>query len=436
MALSLGAMIGWSWVILTGKMILQAGSLGTLLAFLLGGFIIVVIGFLYAELAPALPFAGGEHIYTLRALGRQASFLCSWMVVLAYSSVVAFEAAALPTAIEYLFPQLFTDPPLWEVAGFPVKASHIIVGCGGAVIMTGINLLGIKVASSIQQFVTLFIMIAGVSFLLGSGINGEWEHTSPYFQNGLGGVLSVMMMVPFFMVGFDVIPQAAEEVNLPARRMGIILLISLISALAWYMLIALGVAVAMPREAILQAEVPVPDAAARVGGTWMGKLIMSAGVAGIITSWNAFLIGGSRAMYAMSHTAMLPRMFSRLSPRYNSPNRAILLIGLFSLFAPLFGKQAFSWIVNAGSFGLSIVYVLVAISFVVLRRKEPDLARPYRLRFPNLMGFGGILLALFLVSLYLPIGPSRLVPIEWGIVGVWMLLGYFLWGITKQEKEP
>lgn len=435
MALSLGAMIGWSWVILTGSMILKAGSLGTLLAFLLGGTIIVFIGFLYAELAPALPFAGGEHIYTLRALGRQASFVCSWMVVLAYSSVVAFEAAALPTALEYLFPQLFTDPALWQVAGYPVKASHIIVGCGGAVIMTGINLLGIKVASSFQRFVTFFIIIAGFCFLFGSGVNGAWTNASPYIQNGLEGILSVMMMVPFFMVGFDVIPQAAEEVNLPPRRMGIILLVSLVSALLWYMLIAFGVSLAMPREAILAASVPVPDAAARVGGEWMGKLIMSAGVAGIITSWNSFLIGGSRAMYAMSHTAMLPRIFSRLSTKYNSPNWAILLIGVLSLAAPLFGKQAFSWIVNAGSFGLSIVYVLVAISFVVLRKKEPELPRPYKLRFPNFLGIGGIILALFLMSLYLPIGPSQLVPIEWAIVGVWITLGYGLWGITQQDKE-
>ena len=122
LALSLGAMIGWSWVILTGRMILMAGSMGTLLAFLFGGLIVVFIGLLYAELAPAMPVVGGEHEYTLRALGRHASFFCTWMVILAYSSVVAFEAAALPTAIEYLYsPNYLRIPPCGTWRGIPLK---------------------------------------------------------------------------------------------------------------------------------------------------------------------------------------------------------------------------------------------------------------------------------------------------------------------------
>ena len=373
LSLSLGAMIGWSWVILTGKMIVTAGSLGCLIAFLLGGGIVVVIGLLYAELAPAMPVVGGEHEYTLRALGRGVSFFCTWMVVLAYASVVAFEAAALPTALEYLFPQWFVDDPLWQVAGYPVKGSHILVGCGGAVLITGLNLFGIKPAASFQGFVTVFIIIAGLLFMGGAGVNGQLSYAQPLFKNGIGGIFSVMMMVPFFMVGFDVIPQAAEEVNLPMRRMGVLLFFSLLGALVWYILIAVAVSFSLPRNSMISSEVPVPDAAGAVGGLWMGKLIMTAGVAGIITSWNSFLIGGSRAIYAMSHSSMLPASFGKLSQRYKSPNRAILLIGGLSLMAPLLGKQAFTWIVNAGSFGLSIVYICVACSYVVVEKKG---ARP------------------------------------------------------------
>ena len=258
------------------------------------------------------------------------------------------------------------------MAGYPVKASHIVVGCGGAVLITILNLFGIKPAASVQGFVTLFIVLAGLSFMGGASVNGSLANAQPPWVNGIGGIFSVMMMVPFFMVGFDVIPQAAEEVNLPMRRMGILLLVSLLGALIWYMLIALAVSVSLPSAEISTSVVPVPDAAAAVGGNWMGKLIMSAGVAGIITSWNSFLIGGSRAIYAMSQDKMLPSTFGKLSERYKSPNRAIILIGAFSLLAPLLGKQAFTWIVNAGSFGLAIVYVFVALSFVVLRKKEPQ----------------------------------------------------------------
>ena len=99
-ALSFGAMIGWSWVLLSANWVHDAGWLGAPLAFLIGGLAILFIGLLYAELASAMPKTGGEHIYVLRALGSKASFWCSWALLMAYATVCVFEAVALPTGIE------------------------------------------------------------------------------------------------------------------------------------------------------------------------------------------------------------------------------------------------------------------------------------------------------------------------------------------------
>ncbi|VAV90949.1 hypothetical protein MNBD_ALPHA05-2547, partial [hydrothermal vent metagenome] len=100
-SLGFGAMIGWGWVILAGLWISQAGVLGASLAFFLGSIAIIVIGLTYAELASALPFAGGEHAYTERAFGKTVSFICTWSIIFGYVSVVAFEAIALPVAVVY-----------------------------------------------------------------------------------------------------------------------------------------------------------------------------------------------------------------------------------------------------------------------------------------------------------------------------------------------
>jgi amino acid transporter len=102
LALAFGAIIGWSWVVLTGVWVEGAGSLGAVIGFLVGGLAVVLVGFTYAELAAAMPQVGGEHVYSLRALGRTASFVCTWAILLGYVSVVAFEAVALPTVAEYL----------------------------------------------------------------------------------------------------------------------------------------------------------------------------------------------------------------------------------------------------------------------------------------------------------------------------------------------
>jgi APA family basic amino acid/polyamine antiporter len=104
LALAFGAMIGWSWVVLAGDWILGAGSLGAAAAFVVGGVIMLLIGLVYAELAAALPFAGGEHVYSERALGPAASFVCTWSIILGYASVVAFETVAFPTVAGSLLP--------------------------------------------------------------------------------------------------------------------------------------------------------------------------------------------------------------------------------------------------------------------------------------------------------------------------------------------
>ena len=96
LALAFGAMIGWSWVALAGVWLESAGSLGAIMAFLIGGAVIAFIGLTYAELASAMPQVGGEHVYSLRALGPGASFVCTWAIIFGYVSVVAFEVVASP----------------------------------------------------------------------------------------------------------------------------------------------------------------------------------------------------------------------------------------------------------------------------------------------------------------------------------------------------
>ena len=99
-ALAFGAMIGWSWVALSGYWVHTAGSIGVVFAFAIGGLAIAVIGLTYSELVGALPRAGGEHVYTHRGLGARWSFFCTWALLGAYLFICLFESAALPTAIE------------------------------------------------------------------------------------------------------------------------------------------------------------------------------------------------------------------------------------------------------------------------------------------------------------------------------------------------
>ena len=422
LALSFGAMVGWSWVILSGLWIGNGGSLGAALGFILAGVPIMLIGLLYAELASAMPVAGGEHEYSLRALGRHGSFVCTWAIVFVYVSVCAFEAVALPSVMEYWFPH-YRAGYLWNLAGWDVFGSWVAVGAAGAVLVTFINYIGVKSSAVVQSTVILLVLVAGLMLISGALFAGTAENLEPLFSNGAVGVFAVAVMAPFMFVGFDVIPQAAQEIHLPARSIGRVLVGSIALALVWYCLVIVTVAALMPTGA-LQGKLLTADAATAAWGPAGGNLLVLGGVGGIITSWNAFLVGGSRAIYAMANHGMLPAWLGKLHPKYRTPSNAILAIGAFSVAAPLFGRVLLVWIVDAGSFAVVIAYILVAVSFLMLRKNKPDMERPFRLRHGRTIGWLALLGSVGLLILYLPGSPSALAwPVEWGLVLLWFVLG-------------
>jgi amino acid transporter len=427
-ALAFGAIIGWSWVLMTGVWVAQAGSLGAMIAFTVGGVAMILIGLTYAELASAMPQAGGEHVYSYRAFGAGVSFICTWALILAYVTVIAFEPVALGLAISYLEPA-FTTGVLWNFAGETVWLSWVFVGCTGAAALTWINIRGVLPAAFLQSAVTAIILLAGVFFVTGTLSAGDTANLAPHFNAGARGMFFVLMMVPMMFIGFDVIPQAAEEIDLPRRHIGLLLVVSVCLALGWYLLMILGVALTFDVSSLEGKAMPTADASSMAwGNAWAGKVIVLGGIAGIISSWNAFLVAGSRVLFAMARDGLLPAWLADLHPRYNTPYKAVLLIGMFSFLAPLFGRQILVWCINAGGFAVVIAFGIVAASFLILRRREPTMERPYRVRYGKVVGWLALLMSCLLLLVYLPGTPAALVwPYEWGILIGWSALGLVMW---------
>jgi len=429
LTLAFGAMIGWSWVALTGNWIAEAGSLGAISGFLVGGIAIIFVGLTYAELASAMPQAGGEHVYSYRALGYNASFICTWALLLGYVSVVTFEAVALPTVFDYLVPG-FSRGYLWTVAGWDVELTWVLLGVTAAVVMTSINIVGIRVAARMQMLVTALIVLAGITLIAGAAAAGDVGNMRPLFEDDAKGILGVLVIVPLMLVGFDVIPQTAEEVDVPFAVIGKVLVVSIFLAVAFYTLIIWGVSVGIGSEARNAASLPTADAAtALVGADWGGKVLIIGGIGGILTTWNAFIIGASRAMYALANARQLPAWLGELHPRFKTPYKAVLFIGGLSVLAPLFGRQALVWLVDAGSFGVTIAYAFVAFSFLVLRRREPDMHRPYKVRYWKTTGYLAFVFSVGIAILFMPFSPAALIwPYEWAIVAGWWVIGLGLLG--------
>ena len=446
LVIAFGAMIGWGWVVSSGDWIGNGGVIGAAIGFVIGGIMVFFVGLTYAELTGAMPQCGGEHIFSHRAMGPMGSFGCTWAIILGYVSVVCFEACALPTIITYIYPP-FLKGYLYTVAGFDIYASWLAVAVLVSLFMTYINIRGVKTAAILQTILTVVIGGVGIMLIAASAVNGDMGNLNGQFFVGestgtiMKSILSVAVMTPFYFIGFDVIPQAAEEINVPLKKIGKILVLSIVMAVVFYAFVILAVGYILNPLEIQAAQsgtgLVTADAMGKAfHSSTMAKVVIVGGMCGIVTSWNSFLMGGSRAMYSMAESYMIPYSFAKLHPKYKTPVNSLYLIGLLSVLAPFAGRKMLVWIVDAGNFGCCIAYCMVSISFLILRKKEPDLARPYKVKNYKFVGIMAVLMSGFMVAMYLiPGSGAALVWQEWIMAGGWCLLGAVFCVVCKNKYK-
>ena len=420
LVLAFGAMIGWAWVVSTGDWIMQGGVAGAMLGFGLGGVMIFFVGLAYAELTTTMPQNGGEHVFSYRALGKIGSFICTWAIIFGYTGVVCFEACALPTIFAYLYPG-FLQYYLYTVGGFDIYATWLALAFFLVVFITYINIIGAKTAAILQTVLTLVIGGVGIVLIAASGFTGSEANLQGQLfmgdstQEMIKNTLAVAVMTPFFFIGFNVIPQAAEEISAPLKHIGRILVLSIVLAVAFYSLVIGAVG-------FLMNNAMIGDAMNRVGG------LVTADAMAIAFNSDAMakvlIIGGSRALYSMACAHMIPPCFAKLHPKYKTPVNALILLGIITTIAVFFGKKMLLWVVDAGNFGCVLAYFMVSVSFLVLRVKEPDMERPYKVGPYRFVGIMAVLMSGFMLVMYVvPSSGSALYPQEWGMVLGWTLLG-------------
>lgn len=445
LVVAFGAMIGWGWVVSSGQWITSGGVLGTVLGFIIGGIMIYFVGLCYAELTTAMPKCGGEHVFSYKAFGSIGAYICTWSIILSYIGVVCYEAVSFPTILQYVFPKIARGY-LYSVGGFDIYFTWLLIAIGMALLILLLNIIGMKKAARFQKILTCVIAAVGIALVAGAAYSGNVSNLQNQLLIGdtsgeiIQNIAKVAIMTPFFLFGFDVIPQAAEEINVPLKKLGKMMIFSIIMAVSFYVLVVLAVGYVMDAG---QIKTSMSSATGLVTADAMGvafnnanmaKVLIIGGLCGIVTSWNSFLIGGSRALYSMSVSYMLPRKFAVLHKKYNTPVNSLLLIGALSVISPFFGRSMLVWIVDAGNFACCFAYCIVSLSFIVLRRKEADMRRPYKVKHYKFVGIVAVIMSGTMSAMYIiPETNCTLIWQEWVIVGGWILLGIIMAYISKKK---
>jgi ethanolamine permease len=358
-----------------------AGTLGFLISTLLVATLYTTFVFSFTELTTAIPEAGGPYAYAKRAMGPWGGFFAGYSALIEFLFAPPAIAFALGSYIHFIFPQV------------SILSGSILVFVGFCLI----NLLGVQYTARFELIVTL---IAVVELLIFIGLVGPHFQLENFLRDGYSqghsGIFAAIPYAIWFFLAIEGVAMAAEEVKNPHRDIPL----GYISGIATLVILALGVMLAAGGvgdwKVLSQLDYPVPEAMAMALGrdhVWV-KALAGIGIFGLIASLNGIIYSSSRQVYALARSGLLPKSLSHIHSRFHSPHGAVLFCGLVGVVSLLSGRTA--ELITLSALGAVLMYSISMISLMILRRKEPDLHRPFRVPFYPI--FPGIALILSVLS--------------------------------------
>lgn len=375
LALALGCIVGWGAFVLPGDSFLpKGGTLGTGIGLVIATAVMIVIACNYHFMITRIPEAGGEFTYAKDAFGRTHGFICAWFLILSYGVLVPFNSTGLALVARTLLGDFLQCGFHYQVAGYEIYMGEIFVALTAIVLFAVLGIRGVK-TSGIFQTILTFCIVGGVGVIAVAALldpKVTLSNLRPAFNPGTGklpGVLAVLAVAPFLFVGFDTIPQSAEEFNFSHKKSFLIMVGAILFGGIIYFTLNTVTACVVPLgydnyvsyiqdlpnlEGI--ATFPTFYAAYTLLGI-PGLAAIGIAVAGAILSGiNGFYMAASRLLYALGRENIVPGWFSSLSSKNKTPQNAYLFIMSISLIGPFFGRTALGWLVDMSSIGAAIGY--------------------------------------------------------------------------------
>ncbi len=465
--LGIGAIIGAGIFVLTGKAAALHAGPAVALSFVLAGIVCAFAGLCYAEFASIIPIAGSAYTYGYATLGELVAWIIGWDLVLEYAFGAATVAAGWSGYLNsflqqlhiYMPPRLTAVPGTnlyfyqekWQplnalphglnLAALPhVTAAFNLVAMIGVLLITAVLVIGIKESANFNSAIVIVKLgIVGVFLVVGGGFllshpSLAWHNWHPFIPPvdangnfGLMGIATGASSIFFAYIGFDAVSTAAQEAKNPKRDMPIGILGSLVVCTILYILVS-TVLTGLVNYTQLNVADPVALGIDATGVGWGSLLVKLGAVFGLATVMLVMLLGQSRVFFSMSRDGLLPKWFSAVHPKFRTPWKSTILVGVIVAIMPAFKDIDFlSDLVNIGTL---LAFTIVCAGVWVLRVRHPEMERPFKTPFVPAVPILGIVTALFVMS--------RLPRVTWEVMIGWLLIGlviYFGYSVRHSKVQ-
>lgn len=368
--------------------------------------------FCYSELATMIPHAGGPSAYARRALGPFWGYMNGISCLVEFVFAPPAIALAVGGYINYLIPEV----------------PAIVAAVAAFLIFIFINFWGMKTSAAFELVVTIIALVGLAVFWVAAAPHFSWAQVikQPILPKGYEGIMAAVPFAIWFYLAIEGGAMAAEEMVNPRKDIPKGFLTGMVTLVVMMLLTLFLTAGIADYNLVSAVDFPLPIALAQVLGE--KNIVVLAvnfiGLFGLIASLHGIIVGYSRQTYAMARTGYLPKFLARVNAKHHTPHWALLVPGLVGIGAVLTGLTAV--VITVSVFGAVALYIISIVSFFILRKKEPDLKRPFKVAQGNLVG--GISLVTGLFCLYsvvvYNVTAIKWVAVIYGIALIW----YFVAG--------
>lgn len=444
-AIAFGSAIGWGSFVLPVTWMGQGGPIGTIVGLGIGAIIMAFIGISSGNLVRVFPVTGGAFTYAYLAFGRRHAYVCGWFLILGYAAIVALNASAFGLMIKFLWPSVVGHGYLYSVEGWKIYLDDILIISSIILLFAWLNIKGAGVSGKTQFIFCMVLLGAALLITLGMVTRPEASISNllPAVKPGVGFWSTVAIMVaisPWAFVGFDTVPQTAEEFNFSPGKATFLILGSLAVAFIHYSYMIVATGITMPwQDLVARHDVwgtgYIVEKMLGSGGLYLLAIAL---VMGIFTGLIGFYISASRLMFAMSRAKALPPVFGKLHKKYKTPYAGIIFVCAICLITPWFGRSVLLWVVDMSAVGVSVAFIYYSLTAYKIFKwsansKSNSLTcevAPVKKVIALLALFSSLGIVGLLV---VPGSPAALGGPEWIALGAWIILGVIMFNVFGRD---